>query len=240
MASLKIKTPEGNWINIPSVAAGNMPNISMKVETLPAGSNATVTKSGSTENPVFTIGIPQGEKGEFDGVRSVNGIKPNSAGNVDIVIPSSIPVGAVIALASNHERSEYLLCNGGEVSRSTYASLFAAIGTTYGGGNGTTTFNLPNLTDRVIQGNSTAGTYRNAGLPNITGGLGLLRKTFNEGVYPWGVFGISRNWSANIATKGGDDWASDIDFSASRSNSIYGASNTVQPPALTMRYYIKY
>lgn len=234
MASLKIKTPEGNWINIPSVAAGNMPNISMKVETLPAGSNATVTKSGSTENPVFTIGIPQGEKGEFDGVRSVNGIKPNSAGNVDIVIPSSIPVGAVIALASNHERSEYLLCNGAEVSRSTYASLFAAIGTTYGSGNGSTTFNVPNLTEKFIQGSSTAGNVRNPGLPNITGSFGGIR---DVGTYPEGAF-FDDGRKSNGSPSGRESRI--INFSASRSSAIYGASNTVQPPALTMRYYIKY
>lgn len=155
-------------------------------------------------------------------------------------LKQAIPTGFVLPFAANSAPDGFLLCNGAEVSRTTYSTLFAKIGTIYGGGNGSTTFNLPNLTDRVIQGNSSSGTYRNAGLPNITGGLGLLRKTFNEGVYPWGAFANTGNWSGNIATAGGDDWASNVDFYASRSSSIYGASNTVQPPALTMRYYIKY
>lgn len=46
----------------------------------------------------------------------------------------------------------FLLCDGSAVSRTTYASLFTAIGTAYGAGNGTTTFNLPNLKGRVVVG----------------------------------------------------------------------------------------
>ena len=49
----------------------------------------------------------------------------------------------------------YLLCDGSEVSRSTYQSLFAAIGTTYGDGDGSTTFNLPDLRGRVAVGAGT-------------------------------------------------------------------------------------
>jgi microcystin-dependent protein len=50
----------------------------------------------------------------------------------------------------------YLLCDGTAVSRTTYSSLFGTIGTTYGAGNGTTTFNLPNLKGRVPVGQDTA------------------------------------------------------------------------------------
>ena len=48
--------------------------------------------------------------------------------------------------------SGYLICDGAAVSRTTYADLFTAIGTTYGAGNGSTTFNLPNLKGRVPVG----------------------------------------------------------------------------------------
>jgi microcystin-dependent protein len=55
------------------------------------------------------------------------------------------PAGSVIMSAATVAPSGWLLCNGQEVSRTTYAALFAAIGTTYGVGNNTTTFNVPNL-----------------------------------------------------------------------------------------------
>ena len=51
--------------------------------------------------------------------------------------------------------SGYLICDGSPVSRSTYPDLFAAVGTTYGSGDGSTTFNLPNLSGRVALGAGT-------------------------------------------------------------------------------------
>lgn len=68
------------------------------------------------------------------------------------VEPNPIPAGAMMAWASNTIPTNWLLCDGSAVSRSTYASLFAAIGTQYGSGDGTTTFNLPNLRGRTIVG----------------------------------------------------------------------------------------
>lgn len=62
------------------------------------------------------------------------------------------PTGAVIAFAavSGGLPPGYLFCDGSAVSRTTYAALFAVLGTSQGAGNGTTTFNLPNLKGRVI------------------------------------------------------------------------------------------
>jgi microcystin-dependent protein len=58
------------------------------------------------------------------------------------------PPGSVVMSAATVAPSGWLLCNGAEVSRTTYAALFAAIGTVYGAGNGTSTFNLPNFEAR--------------------------------------------------------------------------------------------
>jgi microcystin-dependent protein len=63
-----------------------------------------------------------------------------------------IPAGVISQFAGGNAPSGYLLCTGGAVSRTTYADLFAVIGTTYGAGNGSTTFNLPNLQGRVPVG----------------------------------------------------------------------------------------
>ena len=63
-----------------------------------------------------------------------------------------VPVGAVIDFAGAALPIHYLLCNGAAVSRITYSQLFAAIGTTWGAGDGSTTFNVPNLADYVTAG----------------------------------------------------------------------------------------
>lgn len=65
---------------------------------------------------------------------------------------ASVPAGAVCAFARPTPPTGWLTCNGAAVSRTTYAQLFAAIGTTYGAGDGSTTFNLPELRGEFIRG----------------------------------------------------------------------------------------
>ena len=62
--------------------------------------------------------------------------------------------GLIIPWTDTSVPSGFLECDGTAVSRSTYAALFAVIGTTYGSGNGSTTFTLPNLKDDVVVGKS--------------------------------------------------------------------------------------
>lgn len=61
-------------------------------------------------------------------------------------------VGEVVFTATASAPTGYLKCNGAAVSRTTYADLFAAIGTTYGAGDGSTTFNVPDLRGEFIRG----------------------------------------------------------------------------------------
>ena len=143
----------------------------------------------------------------------------------------------------------YLLCNGALINRETYKDLFAAIGTTYGAGDGSTTFALPNLIDRVIQGAATAGTYKAAGLPNITATADVSYKVESNGVF-MGMFrsaqgAISLEDTAyplgNPVVNKNNKAYKTVKFNASKGGSaIYGNSNTVQPPALTMLPIIKY
>jgi microcystin-dependent protein len=62
------------------------------------------------------------------------------------------PAGTVIYTARSTAPTGYLKANGAAVSRTTYATLFSAIGTTYGGGDGSTTFNLPDLRGEFVRG----------------------------------------------------------------------------------------
>ena len=162
---------------------------------------------------------------------------------------NTIPTGTILPFAGNTVPEGFLDCNGAAVSRTTYSGLFGVIGTTYGGGNGNSTFNLPNLTDKFIQGSDTAGTVKSAGLPNITG---TLEK--KSGAYPLllghytelnqdGALWTTSEYDSHNITPGStspNKLLGGFNFDASRSNSIYGNTTTVQPPALTMRYIIKY
>lgn len=71
---------------------------------------------------------------------------------LNVKVTDTLPVGTIIPYAGSTIPSNYMKCEGQELSRIEYDILFSAIGTTYGVGDGTTTFNLPNLKGRVITG----------------------------------------------------------------------------------------
>ena len=161
-------------------------------------------------------------------------------------IGSEVPAGIMQMFAGNTIPAGWLLCDGSAVSRTDYAKLFSAIGTTWGAGDGSTTFNLPNSIGRFAEGAATSGRYHEAGLPNITGfasctgdvmvfdgSNGALNATNRPTADVLGKNGYTTNYDANNA-------GNDINFNASLSNSIYGKSTTVQPPSFTTRFIIKY
>ena len=102
----------------------------------PAGSGGSIGPTGPT-GPSGGQGSAgdKGQKGETGG---------------------GAPVGQIIAWsgAYNSLPSGYLICDGSAISRTTYAALFAVVGTTHGSGNGSTTFNLPDLQSKFITGAS--------------------------------------------------------------------------------------
>lgn len=169
---------------------------------------------------------------KLETARTINGVAFD--GTKDIIVDSN-PVGTIIAVAYTGVPEGYMHCNGAAVNRTTYVNLFNKIGTTYGAGDGSTTFNLPNTVARFLEGGIGAGTYYEAGLPNITGNISAFKSSIS------GAFVGSNNtnrydgWNDNE-----DEYAVSTSFDASRSNSIYGASTTVQPPAMTVIYCIKY
>jgi len=69
-----------------------------------------------------------------------------------LAISEIIPPASVFPYAGASAPEGWLICNGSAVSRTTYAALFAAIGTTYGSGDGSTTFNLPNTQGVFLRG----------------------------------------------------------------------------------------
>lgn len=149
-----------------------------------------------------------------------------------------IPTGSVIPFAGETPPEGFLLCNGQEVSRITYARLFNVIKEKYGAGDGITTFNVPNLVEKFIEGTeSYVGQTLDAGLPNITGDLNKMVTDQGgefSGAFYYNGKPRTRGWVGNEY-----DEIRHIGFDASRSNSIYGKSNTVQPAAVKMLFIIK-
>lgn len=143
--------------------------------------------------------------------------------------------GEIVALYGEPKAWDYLLlCDGSTVSADNYPELCKALG-----GN-----TLPNLIDRFLQGGSMSGQYKGAGLPNITGSTITAGRTDDsQGVaalypyYPGSLRGVFAT-----APVGYKILMQDIRLyvDASRSNAIYGNSSTVQPPAMTIKYYICY
>lgn len=69
-----------------------------------------------------------------------------------------MPVATIVGYGAAAAPTNWLLCDGSAVSRTTYSDLFGVIGTTYGAGNGSTTFNVPDLRQRFPMGKAAAGT----------------------------------------------------------------------------------
>ena len=176
--------------------------------------------------------------------RTINGIAFDGTANITIPVTAPVPAGVIIPFAGRHVPTGYLLCNGAAISRTYYANLFAAIGTLYGAGNGSTTFNLPDARDRVLQGASgthSVGSYIAAGLPNIAGyigqGIQCAAIQATNGVF---YESDSRQHNAAQNNDGSPNFPAYVFFNASRSSTIYGASNTVQSPAIAANFIIKY
>lgn len=145
-ANINVTTSQSqnNAFKLTGLLTGNV------VITFPAIGRTIFVANNTTGNFTVTIArtgggtsyvIPQGRNGflilDSAGVTAETG---------------NIPAGAVQAFAMQTVPSGWLECDGAAVSRTTYATLFAAIGTTFGAGDGTTTFNLPDLRGYFVRG----------------------------------------------------------------------------------------
>tara|TARA_R100001509_G_scaffold152924_1_gene113518 strand:- start:894 stop:1472 length:579 start_codon:yes stop_codon:yes gene_type:complete len=83
-----------------------------------------------------------------------------------------VSTGSVIPWGATSIPSGFLECDGSAVSRSTYATLFGVIGTTYGTGDGSSTFNLPNIADNVVVGKSPSKNIASTGGANTVASSG--------------------------------------------------------------------
>lgn len=188
--------------------------------------------------------ITLSSQAEYDQMKADGKIEPD----VDYVIEETeqnvnamigyVPIGVVFPYCATTPPVNYLICDGSLYNKTAYPELYAIIGNTFGGDD--TTFAVPNLTDRFIQGGTNVGEYVEAGLPNIEG------KWVGDSVYAPYLEGtmtgaFSRGEGSGVKRWGSNDGngRNEFVFDASLSNPIYGNSNTVQPPSVVLLYIIK-
>jgi len=105
---------------------------------------ALKSPSSVSSNVTFTLPGADGSNGQM--------LQTNGSGALSFTTVQGVPSGSVFCMAVATVPSGYLECNGAAVSRSTYSVLFAVIGTAYGTGNGSSTFNLPDLRGEFVRG----------------------------------------------------------------------------------------
>jgi microcystin-dependent protein len=157
-----------------------------------------------------------------------------------------MPVGTIVPYGGATAPDGWLLCDGGVVSRTTYADLFAVIGTAFGEGNGTTTFNLPDLRGMFLRGRD-AG----AGRDPDTGGREEMAFGGNTGdavgsvqadQYRSHTHTVTRYWN-NVFHGNGGQWAGHYNgssYSTGQTGSIENAGgNETRPINAYVNFIIK-
>ena len=144
-------------------APNNRQNAHLKIGTAGAASNTSILLGSQNTTSNVSIVKLHGGIGKDAGISifdqgnkyapiSANIVSQSTIQGTDTAVAPLIPAGSVIAWSGASVPSGWLKCDGTAVSRTTYAALFGITGTAFGAGDGSTTFNLPDLKDRVILG----------------------------------------------------------------------------------------
>mgnify|MGYP001173140196 CR=1 FL=1 len=180
----------------------------------------------------------------------------------DLTGIQGVNTGLIVPWSDSSVPSGFLECNGAAVSRSTYSALFAVVGTTYGSGNGSTTFDLPDLQDNVAMGRSPtkalastggANTVASTGNVAVTGANHTLTTpelpTHNH--FPGGALDLASSYVQavlNAGQPGAIVQATSTQFGSTGGDGAHshaaggtytGVANSVLQPYLTIKYIIK-
>ena len=176
-------------------------------------------------------------------------------------LASGVPVGTILTHAANTPPSGFLECNGSAISRSTYATLFSTIQTTFGVGDGSSTFALPDLRGQFVRGWANTGSTdasrafgssqtdqnknhtHTTDSQTLTGSVSHLSATLaqNPGSAS-GVFSKGSSASAVGAPSGGSGSAAALGFDGTHSHTISssGGGTEARPTNIALMYIIKF
>ena len=225
-------------------------SVSSTSENLAASAKAVKTAYDLANKKADHVELTQAEYDALTQAEKTNGdVYLVTDADPDVpAVNDSVPIGAIQAYGGQTAPYGWLICDGSAIRRDTYSELFDVIGVTYGTGDGSTTFNLPDLRGRVITGVGTCdgvtysiGEIKNAGLPNITGGFAPWSEGTGINItQPTGAFYAENSSQYGWGTATGRDQDNAyMHFDASRSSNKYGASTTVQSNTTVTNYIIK-
>jgi len=210
-----------------------------------ANATITATVADDSHNHVLSnidgITVSETEINRLDGVTSN---VQTQITNLSSLVSQGIPSGAVQTFAMNAAPTGWLKSDGSAVSRTTYADLFTAIGTTFGSGDGSTTFNLPDLRGEFVRGfddgrgvdsGRSFGSAQSWAIENIVGTFTDIRVRLNT------IFSATGAFTGSTGTNSGDSGAGgaatvNFDFDASR---VVNTASETRPRNIALLYCIK-
>lgn len=219
------------------VGTTNTQTLTNKTLTNPKfNENVAMTATSTELNILDGATLSTTELNYVDGVTSAIQTQINT---LTSNLASAVPTGTISIFSTNTAPTGYLLCDGTAVSRTTYSALFAVIGTTYGAGDTTSTFNLPNLKGRVPVGRDSLQTEFDTLAE--TGGEKAVTLTeaqmpsHNHSINPAMIVGTGSGGTNNYAPMGNNPSQAVSTFDAGSDE----AHNNLQP-YIVLNYIIKH
>ena len=175
-------------------------------------------------------------------------------------LASGVPTGTILAHAANTPPTGFLECNGSNISRSTYATLFSTISTTFGVGDGSSTFALPDLRGQFIRGWANTGSTdasrvfgstqtdqnknhtHTTDSTSLTGGIRKISEGFGAGGSATGVFTKTQDGTNSITGSSSTSPVGGVDFDGTHTHTISssGGGTEARPTNLALMYIIKF
>ena len=175
-------------------------------------------------------------------------------------LAAGVPVGTILTFGASTPPSGFLECNGSAISRSTYASLFSILSTTHGAGDGSSTFNLPDLRGQFVRGWANTGSTdagrvfgstqtdqnknhtHTTDSTSLTGGIRKISEGFLAGGSATGVFTKTSDGNNSITGASSTSPVGGVDFDGTHTHTISssGGGTEARPTNLALMYIINF